>query len=61
MKQEDLDTLPQKMQDTYKYYCVTEDIQDLSMDSIILAPALKLEVDKFRAEFEHREEFYDYK
>ena len=60
MTEEDLQKLPQKMQDTYRYYCVTEEVSGLTMDSIILTPTIKLEVDNFRKEFEHREEFYKY-
>ena len=60
MTEEDLQKLPLKMQDTYKYYCVTEEVSDLTMDSIILTPTIKLEVDNFRKEFEHREEFYKF-
>lgn len=60
MTEEELQKLPAKMQDTYKYYCVTEEIQKLDMSSIILTPEIKLEVDKFRQEFENREKFYDY-
>lgn len=60
MTEEDLRKLPQKMQDTYKYYCVTEEVSGLTMDSIILTPTIKLEVDNFRKEFEHREEFYKF-
>lgn len=60
MTDEELSKLPQKMQDTYKYYCVTDDNRGLSMKNIILTPTIELEVDKFRQEFEHREEFYDY-
>lgn len=60
MTEESLSKLPQKMQDTYKYYCVTEEIQNLNMDSIILTPEIELEVNKFRNEFEHREQFYEY-
>lgn len=58
MTEEALSKLPQRMQDTYRYYCVTEDISNLTMDSIILTPDIKSEVDKFRREFEHREQFY---
>lgn len=60
MTEEDLQKLPLKMQDTYKYYCVTEEVSGLTMDSIILTPTIKLEVDNFRKEFEHREEFYKF-
>ena len=60
MTEEQFNKLPERLQDVYKYYCITDDIQNLSMNSIILTPELKLEIDKFRAEFEHREEFYDY-
>lgn len=60
MTEIDLLKLPQKMQDTYKYYCVTEEARNLTMDSIILTPDIKTEVDKFRNEFEHREEFYKF-
>lgn len=60
MTDEALQKLPQRLQDTYKYYCVTEETSGLNMDSIILTPTIKLEVDNFRKEFEHREEFYKF-
>jgi AAA+ superfamily predicted ATPase len=60
MTNEELEKLPAKLQDVYKYYCITDDIQKLSMKSIILTDNIKLEVDKFLTELEHREEFYEY-
>lgn len=60
MTEQELALLPQRLQDTYKYYCVNDDISKLSMNSIILTPTIKLEVDKFRQEFENREKFYEY-
>jgi SpoVK/Ycf46/Vps4 family AAA+-type ATPase len=60
MTEELFNSLPARMQDTYRYYCVTEEIPNLNMDSIILTPTIKAEVDKFRNEFEHREQFYKY-
>lgn len=60
MTEQELEALPQRLQDTYKYYCVNDDISKLSMESIILTPTIKLEVDKFRQEFENRGKFYEY-
>ena len=60
MTEQELALLPQRLQDTYKYYCVNDDISKLSMNSIILTPTIKFEVDKFRQEFENREKFYEY-
>lgn len=60
MTSEEFNNLPDKLKDVYKYYCITDDIKGLSMGSIILTPTIKLEVDKFLTELEHREEFYEY-
>lgn len=60
MTEEQLSKLPQKLRDTYNYYCITENLKGLSMDSIILTQKNKKQVDKFLTELENAERFYEY-
>lgn len=60
MTEEQLNKLPQRLQDAYQYYCITDDIEGLSMDSIILTRKNKEQVDMFLTELEHAEKFYEY-
>lgn len=60
MTEEQLSKLPQKLQDTYKYYCVDEEYKNLSMKDIILQPSIEKEVQKFITEYDNREKFYEY-
>lgn len=60
MTEEQFNKLSQRLQDAYQYYCITDDISGLSMQSIILTEKNKEQVDKFLIELEHAEEFYEY-
>lgn len=60
MTEEQLSKLPQRLQDAYQYYCITDNISGLSMNSIILTRKNKEQVDKFLTELEHAEKFYEY-
>lgn len=60
MTEEQFNKLPQRLQDAYQYYCITDNLKGLSMKSIILTKKNKDQVDKFLTELEHAEKFYEY-
>lgn len=60
MTEEQFNKLPQRLQDAYQYYCITDNLSGLSMASIILTSKNKEQVDKFLNELEHAEQFYEY-
>lgn len=55
-----LDSLPEDLRDTYKYYCITEDISSLDMSKIILDDVNQKQIDNFLKELHHNQEFKKY-
>lgn len=60
MKKEIYDALPERLQNAYNYYCISDKTEGLGMDKIILEEENDAEVNKFLNELEHAETFYEY-
>ena len=60
MKKELYDSLPQRLQDAYNYYCISDKTEGLGMDKIILEEENETEVNKFLNELNSANLFYEY-
>lgn len=60
MNSELFESLPEKLQDTYSRYCMSDELQGLSMDSIILSEENRGKVNDFLIETEYKEKFIKY-
>lgn len=53
-------TLDEKMQNTYLRYCLTDDLEGLTMDSVILSDENRQKINEFLIETEYKEKFIKY-
>lgn len=60
MDKERFDSLTPEMQDAYIRYCLPDDLSNLTIESVILSPENKKQVDSFLVETQYKEKFIKY-
>lgn len=60
MNKELYDSLPEEMQSSYNRYCLPDNLEGLTINSVILSEENKRKIDEFLVETEYKEKFISY-